>query len=149
MRVKTLVVVVVVLGGVAAALGFSWPFGHRPKVLKLPGMVEIHEVRLGARVGGRVREVLVKESDVVAPGQVLVRLDVPELEAQRRVLQAKVQEAAAEHLKAKNGPRPQEKDAARAAAAAARARLDRLVEGYREEDRRQAESDFQAAQADE
>src|SRR5262249_48677343 len=71
---------VVVLAGVAAALGFAWPFGKRAPELKLPGVVEIHEVRLGPRVAGRVKEVLVTESVVVEAGQVLLRLDVPDLE---------------------------------------------------------------------
>src|SRR5947207_3143613 len=116
----------VVAAGVAAALGFAWPFGKRSAELKLPGVVEIHEVRLGPRVPGRVKEVLVKESDTVEAGQVLLRLDVPELEAQRQVWLAKVEDARAEYEKAANGPRKQEKEAARAAAAAAKARLARL-----------------------
>jgi HlyD family secretion protein len=151
MRVKLVgaILVGVVLAGVAAALGFAWPFGRKSQELKLPGLVEIHEVRLGPRVAGRVKEVLVKESDVVEPGQVLLRLDVPDLEAQRAVWQAKVQEAQAEYEKATNGPRKQEKDAAKAASAAARARLARLTAGYREEEKRQAASEHAAAVADE
>ena len=83
MRVKMTVLVVLVVVGVGAALGFAWPFGRRAKELKLPGTVEIHEVRLGPRVAGRVKEVLVKESYIVKAGQELVRLDVPDLEAQK------------------------------------------------------------------
>jgi multidrug resistance efflux pump len=149
MRGKLIVLGLVVLAGVGAALGFAWPFGHGPQVLKLPGLVEIHEVRLGPRVAGRVKEVLVREGVVVQAGQALVRLDVPDLEAQRRVLKARVEEAAADYEKAKNGPRSQEKDAARAAAHAARARLARLVAGSREEEKRQAQCDYDAARADE
>src|SRR5262245_24511987 len=98
MRWKTWTVVAVVLVGVAAGLGFYWPLGRRDEVLKLPGVVEIHEVRLGSRVAGRIKAVLVSEPATVNPGQELVRLDVPELEAQREVLQAKVREAEAEYL---------------------------------------------------
>jgi multidrug resistance efflux pump len=140
---------VVVLAGAAAALGFAWPFGNRSPELKLPGLVEIQEVRLGPRVAGRVKEVLVKESDVVEAGQVLVRLDVPDLEAQRATWLAKIDEAEAEYQKATNGPRKQEKEAARAAAAAAKARLERLEAGFREEEKRQAAADYAAAVADE
>lgn len=140
---------VVVVAGTVAALGFAWPFSKRSAELKLPGLVEIHEVRLGSRVAGRVKEVLVKESDTVEPNQVLLRLDVPELEAQRAVWLAKVDEARAEYDKAANGPRKQEKEAARAAATAAKAKLDRLEAGFREEEKRQAASDHAAAAADE
>jgi multidrug resistance efflux pump len=149
MRVKIAVLTVVVVVGAVAALGFAWSLGHRKKELKLPGLVEIHEVRLGPRVAGRVKEVLVKESDTVEAGQVLLRLDVPDLEAQRAVWLARVREAQAEYDKAKNGPRQQEKDAARASAAAARARLARLTEGFREEEKRQAASDHNFALAEE
>jgi multidrug resistance efflux pump len=151
MRLKLIgtALAVVVAAGAAAALGFAWPFGSKQKELKLPGLVEIHEVRLGPRVPGRVKEVLVKESDTVEPGQVLLRLDVPDLEAQRAVWLAKVEEARAEYEKAANGPREQEKAAARASAKAAKARLERLEAGFREEEKRQAASDHVAALADE
>lgn len=142
-------VLVVTLAGVAAALGFAWPFARKAGELRLPGLVEIHEVRLGPRVAGRVKDVLVKESDVVEPGQPLVRLDVPDLDAQRAVWAAKADEARADYEKAANGPRKQEKDAARASADAARARLARLEAGFREEEKRQAASDLAAALADE
>jgi multidrug resistance efflux pump len=55
----------------------------------------------------------------------------------------------ADHLKAKNGPRAEEKAAARAAAAAARARLARLEKGYRDEEKRQTKSELASAEADE
>jgi multidrug resistance efflux pump len=149
MRIKMAVLGLVVLAGVAAALGFAWPFGHRQRVLKLPGLVEIQEVRLGPRVPGRVKEVLVREGEVVRAGQPLVRLDVPDLEVQRRVLKARAEQAAADYEKARAGPRREEKEAAWAAVQSARARLARLVEGYREEEKRQAENDYAAAGADE
>ena len=95
MRRKSFGVVGALLVGALAALGFTWPFGKRDEVLKLPGIVEIHEVRLGARVAGRVREVLVTEGDKVQAGQPLVVLDVPELHAQRKVLEAKLRDFAA------------------------------------------------------
>jgi multidrug resistance efflux pump len=149
MHWKPMVVAGVLLSGVVAALGFAWPFGKRDEVLKLPGIVEIHEVRLGPRVGGRVKEVLVTEGDPVKAGQPLVVLDVPDLQAQRKVLEAKVAEARAEHEKALAGPRPQEKDMARAAVAVARAKLVKLEKGFRDEEKRQARSELDAAKADE
>ena len=149
MRWKSFGVVGGLVIGALAALGFTWPFGKRDGVLKLPGIVEIHEVRLGARVAGRVREVLVTEGDKVQAGQPLVVLDVPELHAQRKVLEAKLREARADYEKAVAGPRTPEKDAARAAVEVARAKLVKLEKGYRDEEKRQARSELSAARADE
>jgi multidrug resistance efflux pump len=60
-----------------------------------------------------------------------------------------VKEAEAEHLKAINGPRREEKEAAKAAVLAARARLERLEKGNRDEEKRHAASEYNAALADE
>lgn len=105
---KTLIVGLALLGGAALALGFFWPFGHRQQILRLPGVVEIQEVRLGSKVGGRVGAVLVQEGDLVKPGQELVRFDEPELEAQHKQWLAKAASARADYEKAKNGPRKEE-----------------------------------------
>jgi multidrug resistance efflux pump len=149
MRWKYLVLVGLLLAGVATGLGCAWPFGQRAEVLRLPGIVEVHEVLLGPRVAGRVKEVHVTESDLLSEGMPLVTLEVPELEAQREVLKAKVQEAEAELRKAENGPRQQEKDAAAAAAGVARAKLMKMEKGFRDEEKRQAKSELESAQADE
>jgi multidrug resistance efflux pump len=85
-----------------------WPFGRSATELRLAGVVEIQEVRLGSKIGGRVAEVCVREGDVVQPGQLLVRFEVPELEAQHQQWQARLQSMEAGLEKAKNGPRPEE-----------------------------------------
>lgn len=149
MRPRFLVAGVVILAGAAAALGFAWPFGRRAAALQLPGVVEIQEVRLGPRVAGRVRQVLVREGDGVRAGQELVRLDVPELEAQREVLRARLSEAQAEYARSVNGSRPDEVRAAEAAVDAARARWDRLRLGPRDQEIAAAAAELEAARADE
>lgn len=149
MRWKAWGIGAILVAGLATALGLAWPFGRRPEVLRLPGIVEIFEVRLGPRVAGRVQAVLVTEGDVVEPGQELVRLEVPDVEAQRETLRARVREAEADLLKAQNGPRIEEKLAAQAAAQAAKARLTRLEKGFREEEKEQARSELEAARVDE
>lgn len=148
MRWKLVPAVAVVLTVLVAGLGFFWPFGWGKDALQLPGVVEIQEVRLGSKIGGRVAEVLINEGDLVEAGQVLVRLEAPELEAQRDQLIARLQEAEAQRDKAFNGPRQEEKDAAAAARDAAKARLQRLEEGFRKEEIRQARGDWEAAEAD-
>jgi multidrug resistance efflux pump len=148
MRWKPIAAVALVLVAVAAGLGFFWPWGRRGDVLKLPGVVEIQEVRLGPRVAGRVVQVLVTEGDEVEAGRVLLRLEAPELKAQHEQAVARLQEAIALLDKANKGPRHQEKEAGRAAADAARAKWERLKNGYRDEDKRQAENDYKASQVD-
>jgi HlyD family secretion protein len=105
---KSLVAGAALLAAVLVGMGFFWPFHHRMETLRLPGIVEIQEVRLGSKCGGRVAEVCVTEGEVVKPGTVLVRFDVPELEAQRDQCQARIRALEAELAKAKNGPRVQE-----------------------------------------
>jgi len=139
---------VALLGAVALALGFFWPFGRQPSAFQLPGVVEIQEVRLGSKIGGRVEKVEVLEGAIAEPGQSLVVFAVPELQAQRQQLQARLLQMEADLEKAKNGPRAEEKEAARAAVEAARARWERLKAGWREEEKRQARAEKETAEAD-
>jgi multidrug resistance efflux pump len=148
MRWKAVGAAVLLLAGVATALAWFGPWAGRPDVLKLPGVVEIQEVRLGPRVAGRVEEVFVTEGDHVKANDLLVRLECPELKAQHEQATARLHDALAQLDKAQNGPRPEERDASEAAYRAAKARLERLETGYREEEKRQAENEYQAAQAD-
>lgn len=141
----------VLAGLVLVAVGVAaWFYGSLDgnHVLRLPGIVEIQEVRLGSKVGGRVARVLVEEGQIVSPGQDLVIFEVPELENQREQLQARLQAAQAELDKALTGPRPEEILAAEEAARAAKARHDRLVFGFRQEEKRQARSEVESAAAE-
>jgi HlyD family secretion protein len=145
---KRVLLVVGILCIVAVALGFFWPFGRRGQTLQIPGVVEIQEVRLGSKIGGRVARVAVREGDLVDAGQPLVYFDVPELEAQRDQLQASLAAMEADLERWKNGPRPEEKRAAQEAVEAARARWAVLKLGSRPEEIREARSQYESAQAD-
>jgi multidrug resistance efflux pump len=136
------------LAAVASALGFFWPFGRGGGELRLQGVVEIQEVRLGSKVGGRVQDIRVWEGDRVKPGQVLVVFEAPELKRQRDQWRARVQADRAAWDRARNGPRPQEVEAARAALEASQARLEKVTAGWREEEKRQARNERIGAQAD-
>jgi HlyD family secretion protein len=136
------------LAASAAALGFFWPFGDRREVLRLPGIVEIQEVRLGSKVGGRVLKVNVREGQTVEPNQELVVFDVPEVQAQLDQARAKLAAARADWEKAENGPRLEEKKAAWATAESAKARYERMLAGWRKEEKDQARSDLETARAD-
>jgi multidrug resistance efflux pump len=131
----------------AAASWRWWLWEDRGAELRLQGTVEIQEVRLGSKAGGRVAEVLVCEGKVVQEGQVLVRFEAPELEAQRKQWLARVQGMSAALDKMRNGARSEEMDAADAAAESAQARYERLKAGSREEDIRQAEAELKREEA--
>jgi multidrug resistance efflux pump len=145
---KALVWAVLLLAAGAVALGFYWPFRSGPQTLRLQGVVEIQEVRLGSKVGGRVKKIYISEGDLVKPGDVLIEFEVPELRAQKAQLEAKVQAAEAELDRILNGPRPQEKEAARAAMQSAKARRDKVKAGWREEEKRQVQNEMDAAEAE-
>ena len=66
-----LAIAAVVLFFVGRAVG--WWGGAHDTAPKIYGNVEIREVELGFRVGGRIAQVLVDEGDQVTPGQNLAR----------------------------------------------------------------------------
>jgi HlyD family secretion protein len=142
-----IVILVLMLGAVGAAVGFFWP-RHRLETLVLPGVVEIQEVRLGSKIGGRVKSVEVLEGATAEKDQILVVFDVPELEAQRQQAEARFQAAQLDLEKALTGSRSEEKEAARKALEAARERYKRVKAGPRIEEIQQARSELKSAEAD-
>jgi multidrug resistance efflux pump len=131
----------------ATASGCWWLFGERETELRFQGTVEIQEVRLGSKLGGRIAEVFIREGDLVPADRVLVQLEAPELQAQRLQAQARVQAATAAYERMRNGARTEERDAADAAAEAAQARYERLKAGSRLEEIRQAEAELKREEA--
>src|SRR5262249_50021846 len=148
MKKLLIAVVGVVLVSAIAATVWLWPNGNGHKVLRLPGTVEVQEVLLGSKVGGRVAEVPVREGQGVEAGTLLVRFDIPELLAQRDAARQRLAAAEADLLKANQGPREEEIAEARAQADAARAKYEMMMDGFREEEKRQAKSELDAALAD-
>ncbi len=156
MKRKTVLIGLLLVAALAAGLGFFWPFGNGEKVLRLAGIVEIQEVRLGSKIGGRVEKVLVRDGDFLGAastdklkaGDPLIIFETPELKTQRDQAAARLVAAQAELERAVNGPRAEEKQAAKAAEEAAKARLDRMEKGWREEEKKQAAAELAAAEAD-
>jgi HlyD family secretion protein len=156
---KRIVLGVVLLAAAGVALGFFWPFGHREQVLRLPGVVEIQEVRLGSKIGGRVEKVLVAEGDTAKPGDVLVTFEAPELKAQLQQAQARLQQAEAQLAKLEAQPRPEEVPVSEAKVRAAEANAAMMEDQYKrsqklyareavgEEEFRQRQLAYAAAQA--
>lgn len=143
---RTAAVVLLCAAVAGAALGVYW-LRTPADELRLPGTVEIQEVHLSSRVGGRVSKVFVRESQVVEPGQKIVELEMPELDAQRSQLVAQRTAAEADLERLENLARPEELAASRAAVAAAKAKLDLMEMGYREEEKVQAWKEVEGLQA--
>ena len=101
-------VIALIFATAIGAAAYYVPIWTRSRELKVSGIVEIQEVRLGSKIGGRVADVNVQEGDVAEPGRVLVEFAAPELKAQCDQQQSRVAEAAASYEKAKNGNRPEE-----------------------------------------
>lgn len=57
------------------------------------GRIEATEIDVSTKIAGRIKDILVNESDFVEAGQVLGHMDMEQLEAQRRQAQAQLQRA--------------------------------------------------------
>ncbi len=57
------------------------------------GTIEVDEVHVAPRMGGRVEKIFAREGDRLQPGHVIVQLDAAELPAQRDLAQAQVDAA--------------------------------------------------------
>ncbi len=142
---------VVVVLGVLAALGAGmvrWIWHDTNPQLALPGTVEIQEVRLASKVGGRVSAVQVTEGETVEPGTPLVEFAIPELLTQRAQWESKLDAAEARLQRLKDGSREEEKRAAAAQYAWAVARRDRVLAGPRPEEVDAARGEVDRIQAD-
>ncbi|AKH44197.1 HlyD family secretion protein [Altererythrobacter atlanticus] len=101
--------------------GFGLFADDRNGPLKLYGNVDIREVDLGFRVGGRIAEIAVEEGDRVEQGQQLARLDPAPIDARVAEADAAIARARAQLAELRNGSRTQDVRQASAAVEAARA----------------------------
>ncbi len=127
-RVLAILVIVALLTGLIAYSKL------RPESNHVSGFIEAEEIRLGSRVGGRVQEVLVEEGATVEAGQVLVRLEPFDLEAQREEAKANLAAKEAELARLEAGNREEEIGQAKARYEQLQAKLDQLVAGARKQD---------------
>lgn len=85
--------ILIPLGILLAAVGFgvnAWLNRPNDDELQLSGRIEGYETDLGAKSGGRIESVAVREGDRVQQGQVIARLDDDELQAEYAAAQASV-----------------------------------------------------------
>jgi HlyD family secretion protein len=112
--------ILILIAIVAAAV---WYFtmgqgGGSNGALAASGTIEGTQVVVAPEIGGRVREVLVQEGDVVQAGQALVRFDDTLLQAQLSQAQAALQQAQANYDLAARGPTPEQRQLSIASAQA-------------------------------
>lgn len=101
--------------------GYLWWQGRPADGSVLYGNVDIRDVNLAFRVGGRVSEVQVDEGDAVQAGQLLARLDPAPLIHSRDSARANLAALTAANALMHKGYRSEETDRARASLSAAEA----------------------------
>lgn len=87
-------IVVLIIGGLGIAV---WQiFGQDDKnegLVSGNGRIEAVEIDVAARTPGRVKDILVREGELVAAGQVVALMDTEVLEAERRQAEAQLKQA--------------------------------------------------------
>lgn len=132
-----LLVILLVAIGLAASLIYSQQ-QHEP--LKVSGFIEADDIRVGSRIGGRVKSVKFEEGSEVKPGDVLLELDPFDLQERQQEAKAQLAEREAALEKLKNGNRPEEIAQAEQRAEQLKAVLEKLKNGPRPQEIRAAEA---------
>lgn len=114
------------------------------------GVLEAEEIRLGSRVGGRVKEVLATEGATVAVGDVLVRFEEFDLDERQAQATAQLHSSQAELKRLRAGFRDEEKGQAAARVERLKQKEKALKDGARPEERAAAKArrDYAKAQLD-
>jgi HlyD family secretion protein len=131
---------------VAALASLVWS-KHVEAPPKASGFVEADEIRLGSRVGGRVKTVRAVEGAAVKKDDVLVELEAFDLAERRAEAVAFAHQRREEAARVAAGARPEEIRAAQARRDSAAARLARLVKGPRAQEIDAARANLAVAQA--
>jgi membrane fusion protein YbhG len=142
----------IVLAGVIV-LGLAYAYGGRlfgagsADSVSVTGAIEATQVDVSVKIAGRIIARLVNEGDRIAEGQVLIRLDPTELQAEVNRQEAALRTADATLRDLLAGARPEEISEARATAARARAQLDDLLAGSRAQEIEDARAAARSAEA--
>jgi HlyD family secretion protein len=87
---RLLIPVGLLLTGIGILTSYLMSSRSQVNILRVSGRIEGYETDIGAKVPGRVESVAVRESDEVRPGQVIVKLDDAEIQAQLKGASARV-----------------------------------------------------------
>jgi HlyD family secretion protein len=116
-----LAVAVAIAGG--AWILFQQLHSRRSQSLQIYGNVDIRQVNLGFRVGGRIQQMRLDEGDVVRAGDLVAMLDQRPYQDQVNVARGQYEQAQANYTKMVNGFRKEEIAQARAQLAQATANV--------------------------
>ena len=119
-RIRPLVIAVVVIAVVATVVTLIARRGGGRDILG-SGVIEADEIRVGAKIGGRVEQILVREGDRVAAGQLIAALEHADIDAEIDRAEGAVQAATGMLADLERGSRPEQIEAARARLAQAQA----------------------------
>lgn len=101
-----------------------------PRRLTLLGNIDVRQVNLAFKVGGRIESLAVDEGDAVESGQVVASLEQRYFDDDLKLAQAQLAQAQANFDRLKNGSRPEEIAQAKAQEATAQAALARATQDY-------------------
>ncbi len=113
MRIIKNILLIAVAMAVLTWLCYSFWLAYQPQPFTIQGQVEAQEYNISSKVGGRIKQVLVKKGDSIKKEQMIFTLYSPEIEA--KLAQAKAGKDAADALakEVQKGSREQEIAAAR------------------------------------
>jgi multidrug resistance efflux pump len=121
-----------IVGGLTLAYG-GWRLWQWRQPYEWSGTVEARTIKVGSRVGGRVKDIKVVEGTMVKEGDTLLILEPGDLEAQRLAAEGAVLQAQATLEKLEKGARPEEIEQARARSLSASAAYSQSKTGARRE----------------
>ena len=121
----------------------------RPTPLVIQGEVDATQIKVSAKIAGRIDKLHVTEGDTVEAGQVLVTLDSPEIQAKLSQAMAARKAATAQEQKAFTGERKENIQAAYNNWMKAKAGVDLSVKTYQRVQRLYAEGGVSAQKRDE
>ncbi len=133
MKIKIFIVgmiILILIGGIVVFEYREEIFPRKEKALVLYGNVDDRQVNLAFIISERIAEVKVEEGDVVKKGQLVATLETVRIKNSVDSSRAAVEIAKQEYVKAKNGPRTEDIDIARAAVAAAEAAVESTGRDY-------------------
>lgn len=124
---KTTIKIVVIVAALATVLGAAGYklYGRTEKGITATGTIEVTKTDITAKVGGYLVELKIKEGDPVQRGQMVVKIDRPDLQAQLLRDEAALARAKAQLRDLEQGARSQELQEAAANLAAASAQATR------------------------
>jgi len=122
--------------------------GREDKTLTVSGRVEVYDVHIGSKIGGRVAKVCAAEGDSVKAGGEIVLLEDQELTAQLNETKSAQAQAQAQFDLLLAGTRQEDLERAEATVRARQADLDLRKKGFRAEEVRGAKAQLAQAKSD-